>query len=427
MINYPRGKTANMKRRKPAGNETQKIARLRTAVEQGNAEAQCDLGILYYGGKGVSKDLALARQLFEAAAVQGLAIASFNLGRIYHFGQGTGIDFKRAMKHYRRAARQGHEGAKAQLRELKRPVKSLSPRGWAIVLAALIFPIAAAATYSAPYRWLVWLQLQLFDAFIPTWTVLVLLMATLSLAGVLVNKLPGTQCMRPGYNPDWYHRLTFRLRNRPRFVDYAVICLLILYVFVIGPLLQPMKLWDGLTAGPLVQSELTQIVLGKAPQSRYVDLAGIPRFDLGSSYGIETLRSPVLVRSLFPLVEPGWKSGKTIFVFVDTYENNLHQILTAYRPSNDYEALVGINSRERHEHDANGVAMVRVKGLLRENGLSSLAEKQLREAGLRIAQPYYVLDHTLSPENAWYLTRMIVLVLIFGLVMSAFFAAAVRL
>jgi len=197
---------------------------------------------------------------------------------------------------------------------------------------------------------------------------------------------------------------------------YGTVYLLIVLLLAVFPLIPPQKLWDGLTAGPLAQSEVSQIASGNVPESRYVDIAGIPRFDWGGSSGVETLRSPVLVRALFPLVEPGWTSGETIFVFVDTYATNISDIQAAYRPENDYQASGGFNSRQRLDHDATGRAMVRLRGLLREDGLSSLMKEELHAAGLKIANPYYVLDHTLSPEDTWYLLRLIVLISIGGLV-----------
>jgi hypothetical protein len=328
------------------------------------------LGALYLGGIGVPRDQAKARLLFQAAVKQGSALGHFNLGQVLRFGQGTAPDLGQALKHYRQAAEVGHKGAKAALQELEKPVWCLRPLGWLILLAAFAYPLGSWLTYSGPYRVLVRLQLQLFDAFLPTWTVLGLLMASGVLAALMIHRLPGTLGERDHSDPDWFQRLLDRLMQL-RFFDYALICLLIVAPFVIH------KLWDGLTAGALSQSAVSQIAAGSVPESRYVEIAGIPRFDWGRSFGVETPRSPVLAYGLFPLVSPGWKRGENIFVFVETYETSVDDIRAALHPENDFQAQGGFDGRQRHEHDANGVAMVRLQGLLHENALSGPMEETL--------------------------------------------------
>ena len=63
------------------------IPLLVTAVSQGNAQAQCDLGLKYYQGQGVTQDYAEAVQWFRKAAEQGNAEAQCNLGAMYCQGQ----------------------------------------------------------------------------------------------------------------------------------------------------------------------------------------------------------------------------------------------------------------------------------------------------------------------------------------------------
>ena len=56
-------------------------------AEQGLAEAQLALGLMYYeGGRGVQKNFNEAVKLFRLAAEQGLAEAQFNLGLMYYKG-----------------------------------------------------------------------------------------------------------------------------------------------------------------------------------------------------------------------------------------------------------------------------------------------------------------------------------------------------
>jgi TPR repeat protein len=54
----------------------------RKAAEQGHAEAQVRLGLLYKKGTGVQKDLAKALEWFEKAAAQGYIDAQYRVGEI---------------------------------------------------------------------------------------------------------------------------------------------------------------------------------------------------------------------------------------------------------------------------------------------------------------------------------------------------------
>ena len=64
----------------------------RKAAEQGYADAQSFLGLLYYGGEGVTQDYAEAAKWFRKAAVQGDADTQFNLGYMYSNGEGVSQD-----------------------------------------------------------------------------------------------------------------------------------------------------------------------------------------------------------------------------------------------------------------------------------------------------------------------------------------------
>ncbi len=54
----------------------------RRAAGQGLADAQYNLGVMYYKGQGVPQDYAVAARWYRKAAAQGLASALYNLGRI---------------------------------------------------------------------------------------------------------------------------------------------------------------------------------------------------------------------------------------------------------------------------------------------------------------------------------------------------------
>ena len=77
------------------------------ASDQGYAQAQCGLGVLYYNGQGVAQDYSAAMKWYRMAADQGDANAQCTLGRMYHQGQGVSQDYSAALKWYRMAADQG--------------------------------------------------------------------------------------------------------------------------------------------------------------------------------------------------------------------------------------------------------------------------------------------------------------------------------
>lgn len=86
-------------------------------AEQGDAEAQCDLGYMYENGYGVLQSSATAAvKWYRKAAEQGNAIAQYNLGRCYRNGYGVAKNMVEAKKWYQKAAAQGDEEAKKVLR-----------------------------------------------------------------------------------------------------------------------------------------------------------------------------------------------------------------------------------------------------------------------------------------------------------------------
>ena len=88
---------------------------LRTQAEQGDAEAQFNLGLMSYDGKGVPQDDAEAVKWFRLAAEQGYADAQLSLGVLYANGQGLPQDDAEAIKWYRLAAEQRNAVARFAL------------------------------------------------------------------------------------------------------------------------------------------------------------------------------------------------------------------------------------------------------------------------------------------------------------------------
>ncbi len=88
------------------------IREWRPLAEQGDAEAQFFLGLMYYIGKGVTQDYAEAMRWYRKAAEQGHAEAQSFLGFMYALGLVVPQDYTKAVKWYRKAAERGN--AKAQ-------------------------------------------------------------------------------------------------------------------------------------------------------------------------------------------------------------------------------------------------------------------------------------------------------------------------
>ena len=102
-----------------AKDDKEAAAWFRRAADQGHAGAQNNLGVMYREGKGVVKDDKEAVAWFRRAADQDIAQAQFNLGLMYYNGDGVAKDDKEAAAWYRRAADQGHAGARAALQKLQ--------------------------------------------------------------------------------------------------------------------------------------------------------------------------------------------------------------------------------------------------------------------------------------------------------------------
>jgi TPR repeat protein len=95
--------------------EAEAVVWYRKAAEQGDAAAQCNLGVMYGNGRGVEKDEVEAVEWYRKAAEQGYASAQNNLGVMYEYGQGVEKDEAEAVVWYRKAAEQGNARAQYNL------------------------------------------------------------------------------------------------------------------------------------------------------------------------------------------------------------------------------------------------------------------------------------------------------------------------
>jgi TPR repeat protein len=91
------------------------FAETKTLAEQGQAEAQFYLGVMYNNGEGVPQDQAEAVKWFRKAADQGHAPAQNNLGSMHRKGEGIPQNDAEAAKWYRKAADQGFAEAQHNL------------------------------------------------------------------------------------------------------------------------------------------------------------------------------------------------------------------------------------------------------------------------------------------------------------------------
>ena len=104
------------------------------AAEQDHANAQVMLGLMYWNGRGVWQDRTKATKWFSCAAEQGNADGQYHLGYAYLRGEGVQSSAAEAMRWFRSAAEQGQEQAaewtnrKGTNRKKKRPGGAQSGR-----------------------------------------------------------------------------------------------------------------------------------------------------------------------------------------------------------------------------------------------------------------------------------------------------------
>ena len=98
----------------------------RQSAEQGDANAQFNLGLMYRFGNGVPKDdveavkwFRKAAESYRKAAEQGDSKAQFNLGAIYANGEGLPEDYVEAYAWWSVAATNGNKLAKQDLTKAK--------------------------------------------------------------------------------------------------------------------------------------------------------------------------------------------------------------------------------------------------------------------------------------------------------------------
>ena len=97
------------------GEYNKAVMLLRPIAEQGDAQAQTYMGVLYERGKGVPQDYAESVKWYRLASEQGKADAQNYLGNMYSKGNGVSQDYAEAVTWYRKAAEQGKKAAQYNL------------------------------------------------------------------------------------------------------------------------------------------------------------------------------------------------------------------------------------------------------------------------------------------------------------------------
>lgn len=100
------------------------ISELKNKAEQGNAEAQYNLGVLYYYGEEVEKNLSEAVKWYRKAAEQGYARAQHNLGICYYNGDGVIQNNVKALAWVCAAYANGDNGATKAIRIIRQKMTS---------------------------------------------------------------------------------------------------------------------------------------------------------------------------------------------------------------------------------------------------------------------------------------------------------------
>jgi TPR repeat protein len=122
----------------------------RLSGDEGNVDAQFNLGLLYSsGGQGLPQDYAEALIWFRKAADQGDARAQVYLGGMYRVGRGVRQDYAQAVAWFRKAANQGNLFAQADLGEMYRDGQG-APQD--LVRAYMWFSLVASSASDASIR-----------------------------------------------------------------------------------------------------------------------------------------------------------------------------------------------------------------------------------------------------------------------------------
>ena len=89
-------------------------------ANQGNAEAQNNLGVAYYNGEGVEQSYSKAVYWCQNSAEQGNADAQYNLGVAYYNGEGVDKSYSKTVYWLRKACENFNDEACEFLNKIKK-------------------------------------------------------------------------------------------------------------------------------------------------------------------------------------------------------------------------------------------------------------------------------------------------------------------
>ena len=89
-------------------------------ANQGDAEAQYNLGVAYYNGEGVEQSHSKAVYWYQKSAEQGDAEAQYNLGVAYYNGEGVDKSYSKTVYWLRKACENFNDEACEFLNKIKK-------------------------------------------------------------------------------------------------------------------------------------------------------------------------------------------------------------------------------------------------------------------------------------------------------------------
>jgi uncharacterized protein len=102
-----------------AGDFAEAYCILKPYAENGDAEAQYNIGWMYLNGYGLAMNDSLALEWWQRASDQGYTDASFSIAMLYSLGEGqVKKDMDKAIDYYLLAVRAGHEDASMIIRSM---------------------------------------------------------------------------------------------------------------------------------------------------------------------------------------------------------------------------------------------------------------------------------------------------------------------
>jgi TPR repeat protein len=85
----------------------EEVKQYQQGADRGDANAEYELGLMYFWGRGVPQDYAQTRYLYQKAADQGFAKGEDGIGALYYYGHGFTQSYSNALAWYHKAADQG--------------------------------------------------------------------------------------------------------------------------------------------------------------------------------------------------------------------------------------------------------------------------------------------------------------------------------